>query len=73
MPLSLAEFGSDLSGFPGRGWIEGLGENPLLGGIFPVKEKKDELGLEVREVWEIDAFIFWLENRIVMPTTDMLD
>lgn len=67
--------------FSGRGYIEALGENlppgdrdvALLGGIFSVKEKKDELGLEVREVWEIDTFLFWLENRRVMPTANLLD
>jgi hypothetical protein len=57
-----------------------VGENPLLGdqdacllgGIFPVKENREELGLEVCEVRGIGAFLFWLENLIVMPAAKQL-
>lgn len=60
LPSEIAHFllfGYELSEFPGRGYIEALGENiplgdrdvALLGRIFSVRQKKDELVLEVED------------------------
>ena len=60
LPSEIAHFllfGYELSEFPGRGYIEALGENiplgdgdvALLGRIFSVRRKKDELVLEVED------------------------
>jgi 2,3-bisphosphoglycerate-independent phosphoglycerate mutase len=60
LPSEIAHFlmfGYDVAGFPGRGYIEALGENiplghqdvALLGRIFAVQQKKDELVLEVED------------------------
>jgi 2,3-bisphosphoglycerate-independent phosphoglycerate mutase len=60
LPSEIAHFllfGYDLPEFPGRGYIEALGENiplgdrdvALLGRIFSVKKKKDELVLAVED------------------------